>query len=81
MKAGDCVQLWIPEGFAHGFLALTDLVEVQYKTSTPFRLASTEPSAGTTRTSPSSWPVGDTEPLVSGKDASAPTLDAAQVFD
>lgn len=24
-------QIWIPEGFAHGFLALTDLSEVTYK--------------------------------------------------
>jgi dTDP-4-dehydrorhamnose 3,5-epimerase len=24
-------QIWIPEGFAHGFLALTDLAEVVYK--------------------------------------------------
>ena len=27
------LQFWIPEGFAHGFLSLKDLSEVQYKTN------------------------------------------------
>ena len=27
------LQLWVPEGFAHGFLSLKDFSEVQYKTN------------------------------------------------
>ena len=29
-------QLWIPEGFAHGFLVLSDVAEVVYKTTEPY---------------------------------------------
>ena len=33
LNAKDNKQLWIPEGFAHGFLVLSEIAEVQYKVS------------------------------------------------
>lgn len=37
LSAHNKKQLWIPEGFAHGFMALTDGVDVLYKTTDYWR--------------------------------------------
>ena len=29
----NCIQFWVPEGFAHGFVVLSDLADFQYKTT------------------------------------------------
>lgn len=74
-------QIWIPPGFAHGFLALTDGAEVQYKT-TDFHSPDHErtirwddPAVGVV------WPterVGRV--LVSERDEASPLLVDAEVF-
>ena len=33
LNSEDCNQLWVPPGFAHGFLTISDIAEVQYKTT------------------------------------------------
>ena len=33
LYADNKQQLWIPKGFAHGFLVLSDIAEFQYKTT------------------------------------------------
>ena len=74
-------QLWIPEGYAHGFLALTDGTEVQYKTSEPYApgldraIRWDDPGIGIV------WPLAKDLPMLSVKDGSAPTLAEAEVFD
>jgi dTDP-4-dehydrorhamnose 3,5-epimerase len=68
-------QLWIPPGFAHGFCVLTETAQVEYKCTTLYRpeadltIRWDDPEIGV------AWPrFPDGEPLLSPKDAAAPTL-------
>lgn len=72
-------QLWIPEGFAHGFLTLSDRVEFLYKTTNYY---APESDRGIRWNDPKiaiDWKV--TEPLtLSPKDQQQPLLADAEVF-
>ncbi|MFJ7747984.1 dTDP-4-dehydrorhamnose 3,5-epimerase [Peribacillus sp. NPDC097295] len=66
-------QLLVPKGFAHGFMTLTDDVEVQYKVD---ELYSPENDRGITWNDPEiavEWPI-DIQPVLSEKDENAPLL-------
>ncbi len=73
-------QLWIPPGFAHGFLALADGTEVLYKTTDRWEKDCERSIVWNDRTLRVEWPAGST-PILSSKDAEAPTFADAQVFD
>ncbi len=72
-------QLWVPPGFAHGFLALTDPADLFYKVTDYYSpehdrsIRWDDPDIGI------EWPI-DGEPILSDKDASAPYLRDAEVF-
>lgn len=73
-------QLWIPAGFAHGFLVLSEIADVLYKTTAFF-----EPSAEAhLRWNDSrlaiDWPAAVSALRISSKDAAAPGLDSAALF-
>ena len=66
-------QLYVPEGFAHGFVTLEDDTEVTYKVSAAYSpehdrsIRFDDPTIGI------DWPL-DGEPTLSDKDAAAPLL-------
>ena len=65
-------MLYIPVGFAHGYAALSDVTEVQYKCSNYYNGAT---EAGIAYDDPDiavPWPVD--EPIVSARDQNAPRL-------
>jgi dTDP-4-dehydrorhamnose 3,5-epimerase len=77
----DRVQLWIPEGFAHGFVALTKAVEVQYKTSTLYAPGLDRAIRWNDEDLAIEWPVMSGDFVLSPNDATAPTFRLAEVFD
>ncbi|MGF6953424.1 dTDP-4-dehydrorhamnose 3,5-epimerase [Neobacillus sp. B4I6] len=73
LSAENKKQLLIPKGFAHGFMTLTDDVEVQYKVD---ELYAPECDRGIIWNDPSisiEWPM-DITPVLSAKDERAPVL-------
>ena len=81
-EAGDLDLLWIPEGFAHGFLVLSETAEVLYKTTDLYHPAGERSILWNDPTLNIAWPLhlldGDS-PYVSAKDAAGVTFTAAEL--
>ena len=80
LDAADHRQLWIPPGFAHGFLALQDQTQFLYKTTDFYSqdcersIAWNDPAIGI------EWPSLGSAPQLAAKDAAAGPLAAAELF-
>lgn len=79
LSAENKQQMWIPEGFAHGFVTLSDTAEFLYKTTDYYSpehergMAWDDPAIGI------DWQFKG-EPVLSAKDQNAPLLAAAEYF-
>jgi dTDP-4-dehydrorhamnose 3,5-epimerase len=62
------LQLWIPEGFAHGYLVLSDLAEFQYKTTSFYNSEHERCIIYNDPVLNIEWPKLDTEYILSKKD-------------
>lgn len=67
LSASNKKQLWIPEGFAHGFLTLSDEAEFCYKTTNFYNPASEGCIIWNDKDLNITWPL-NCEPVVSHKD-------------
>lgn len=74
-------QLWIPPGFAHGFLVLSDIADFLYKTTDYYAPEHERSVLWSDPALAIDWPVGDATPVLSGKDVNAPPLQKAEYFD
>jgi dTDP-4-dehydrorhamnose 3,5-epimerase len=79
ISADNRLQLWIPEGFAHGFLVLSERADFLYKTTDYWypqyerTLIWNDPVVGI------NWPLSSS-PLLSAKDANGKRLAEAETF-
>ncbi len=79
LSAENKKLLWIPAGFAHGFLATTDYAEVVYKTTDYWSAEHERCIAWNDPALAIEWPL-EGPPVLSGKDQQGATLSAADVF-
>jgi dTDP-4-dehydrorhamnose 3,5-epimerase len=79
LSAENKRQMWIPEGFAHGFLVLAETAEFLYKTTDYWAPAHERCITWNDPSIAIDWPI-DGEPILSSKDARAATLKAAERF-
>jgi len=82
LSADNWRQLWVPKGFAHGYVTLTENVEFLYKVSGQY---SPENEAGIIWNDPDldiQWGVPEDQVHLSGKDKLLPRLkDQEQLFE
>jgi len=79
LSAENKRQLWVPEGFAHGFLVTSDYAEFLYKTTDYYAPEFERCIAWNDESLNIEWPI--TDPLLSQKDGSAANLAGASLFD
>jgi dTDP-4-dehydrorhamnose 3,5-epimerase len=76
---GELELLWIPEGFAHGFLVLSETAEVLYKTTDLYYPPGERCIRWDDPTLSIPWPLAGFTPAVSGKDAAGSTFAKADL--
>ncbi len=74
-------QLWVPAGFAHGFLVLSETADFLYKTTDYYApeyersLLWNDPAVGV------EWPLAGMEPRLAAKDSAGLPLASGETFD
>ena len=81
LSAENNRQLWVPEGFAHGFLVTSESADFLYKTTDFYAPEHERAIRWNDARVGVHWPDVGTPPTLSSKDAAAGGLDEAEVFD
>lgn len=79
LSAANNKQLWIPEGFAHGFLVLSETADVLYKTTDYYAPDDERCVIWNDAEIGIDWP-SDIAPILSAKDRAGVALRAAEIF-
>lgn len=80
LSADNKRQLWVPPGFAHGFVVTSDYAEFLYKTTDYWYPEHERSIVWNDPNLAIDWPI-DVAPSLASKDANAPQLTDAEVFE
>ncbi|MEM8714534.1 MAG: dTDP-4-dehydrorhamnose 3,5-epimerase, partial [Cyanobacteria bacterium P01_G01_bin.4] len=82
LSAENKRQLWVPAGFAHGFLVLSASAEVLYKTTDYYAPEHERAILWNDPNLAIEWPLpAGVDPVLSAKDAAASSFIDAEVFE
>lgn len=73
-------QLWVPEGFAHGFIVLSETADFLYKTTDYYAPAFERCIAWNDSSLKIAWPDVGSAPQLSAKDSAGRALEEAELF-
>lgn len=73
-------QLWVPPGFGHGFVVISESADLLYKTTEYWHSAHDRALRWNDPRLAVQWPLAGTTPQLAAKDAAAPTLQDAEVY-
>lgn len=80
LSAENHRQLWVPEGFAHGFYVMSSSADVLYKTTDYYAPEHERTILWNDPEIAIAWPLADQEPTLSAKDQQGDRFAAAEVF-
>ena len=77
ISEANCKQMWVPAGLAHGFLVTSESADFLYKTTAYYEPAAERAIRWDDPAVAIAWPDIGMAPMVSAKDAAAPSLEVA----
>lgn len=80
LSAGNKRQMWVPEGFAHGFLVLSEIAEFLYKTTDYWAPEYERSILWNDPDLVIEWPLQG-EPVLARKDAEGKAFSTAEFFE
>lgn len=81
LSAENKRQLWIPEGFAHGFVTLSESADFLYKTTHYYAAQSERAILWNDPELAIDWPLAGITPQLSAKDMQAKSFSMADLFE
>jgi dTDP-4-dehydrorhamnose 3,5-epimerase len=79
LSADNHRQMWIPPGFAHGFVVTSPEADFAYKVTSEYAPADERTIAWNDAELAIAWPLAGMTPMLSRRDEAAPTLRAAEL--